>query len=138
MPQVTTDLINTGKLRIVYRDFPLDQVALTAAMVARALPADRYEPFVSALFASQDRWAFAQGVNSTAELEKMAILAGMSRPTFESTIADVALKQWILASQQQAETQYHVDSTPTFLSGDRTHPGEMSFSAFAKFSTGLS
>jgi protein-disulfide isomerase len=138
MPQVTTDLIDTGKLRIVYRDFPLDQVALTAAMIARALPADRYEPFISALFASQDRWAFAQGVNSTAELAKMAILAGMSRPTFEATIADTELKQWILTSQQQAETQFHVDSTPTFLSGDKTHPGEMGFDAFVKFATGLS
>jgi protein-disulfide isomerase len=138
MPQVTSDLINTGKLRIVYRDFPLDQVALMAAMVARALPADRYEPFISALFATQDRWAFAQGVNSTAELAKMATLAGMPRPTFEATIADIALKQWILTSQQQAETQYHVDSTPTFLSGDRTHPGEMDFATFAKFATGMS
>jgi len=133
MPRVTSELIDTGKLRIVYRDFPLDQVALTAAMVARALPAERYEPFISALFASQDRWAFAQGVNSTAELAKMAALAGMSRALFDATIADTALKQWILTQQQQAETEYHVDSTPTFLAGSKTHPGEMSYNDFAAF-----
>ena len=46
----------------MFHDFPLDQVALTAAMVARALPAERYEPFVDALLATQDRWAFARGV----------------------------------------------------------------------------
>jgi protein-disulfide isomerase len=137
MPQVTTELINTGKLRIIYRDFPLDQVALMAAMVARALPPERYEPFIAALFASQDRWAFAQGVNSTAELAKMAALAGMARSVFDATIADTGLKNWIIAQQQQAETQFHVDSTPTFVAGDRTHPGEMSYSEFAKFATGV-
>ncbi len=133
MPQVTTDLIDTGKVRIVYRDFPLDQVALTAAMVARALPAERYEPFISALFASQDRWAFARGVNSTEELAKMAMLAGLSRSTFDVTINDQGLKAAILGAQQQAETQYHVDSTPTFLRDGKTHPGEMAFNEFAQF-----
>ena len=64
MPQVKKDLIDTGKVRWVFHDFPLDQVALTAAMVARYLPPDRYEPFINALFASQDRWAFARGVNT--------------------------------------------------------------------------
>ena len=78
-PQIKAELIDTGKVRWVFRDFPLDQVALTAAMVARALPPDRYEPFIRALFANQDRWAFAQGVNRTDELWKTAALAGMSR-----------------------------------------------------------
>src|SRR5579863_1861871 len=61
MPAVEKDLIQPGKVRFVYHDFPLDQVALTAAMVARYLPPAQYYPFISALFASQDRWAFARG-----------------------------------------------------------------------------
>src|SRR5271156_1225475 len=100
MPQVTKELVDTGKLRFVYHDFPLDQVALTAAMVARAVPPERYEPFIGALFASQDRWAFAQGVNSTEELWKMAALAGMSRTTFDATVADTTFRDAILAGQK--------------------------------------
>ena len=42
MPQIQSDLVDTGKLRWVFCDFPLDQVALTAAMVARYLPPERY------------------------------------------------------------------------------------------------
>ena len=87
-PQIKSELIDTGKLRWVFYDFPLDQVALQAAMVARYLPADRYEPFVMALFANQDRWAFARGVNTTDELWKTAALAGMSRASFDQAIAD--------------------------------------------------
>lgn len=43
-PQVKTNLIDTGKIRYVFHDFPTDQTATIAAMVARALPVDRYEP----------------------------------------------------------------------------------------------
>jgi protein-disulfide isomerase len=115
MPQVQTDLIDPGKVRMVFGDYPLDQVALTAAMVARALPPDRYWPFCEALFASQDRWAFARGVNSTDELAKMAALAGLSREAFDATVANQALRDWILKQQDEAGKMYQVDSTPTFI-----------------------
>ncbi len=109
MPQVRTELVDTGKLRFIYRDFPLDQVALTAAMVARSLPPERYEPFITALFASQDRWAFAHGVNSTEELWKMAALAGMSRATFNSAINDNGLKTFILQEQDEGVKKWKVE-----------------------------
>jgi len=131
-PQVKKDLIDTGKVRYVFHDFPLDQVALTAAMVARSLPPERYEPFVDALFASQDRWAFARGVNSTEELWKMAALAGMSRDTFDSAINDKTLKNWILQQQNDDQSKYHIDSTPSFLINGQKYSGEMSYESFVK------
>jgi protein-disulfide isomerase len=132
MPQVEKELIEPGKLRFVYRDFPLDQVALTAAMVARYLPPNRYYPFISALFANQDRWAFARGINTTEELWKMAALAGLSRATFEKAIADTDLRSWILAQQQADQDRWKIDSTPSFVVNDKTYSGEMDFDAFRK------
>ena len=131
-PKVKAELIDTGKIRYVFRDFPLDQVALLAATVARALPPERYEPFVSALLSSQDRWAFARGVNSTEELAKRAILAGMSREKFDSVVADSELRRAILAEQQAAEKKYGVDSTPTFIFNDKKVAGAISYDQFLK------
>ena len=102
-PEVKKNLIDTGAVRWVFHDYPLDQVALTAAQVARYLPVDRYEPFIDALFASQNRWAFSRGINTTEELWKTAGLAGMSRATFDKAIGDTALRDWIL-QQQKADT----------------------------------
>jgi protein-disulfide isomerase len=135
-PQIKSELIDTGKLRWVFRDFPLDQVALLAAMVARYLPPDRYEPFVMALFANQDRWAFAQGVNPTDELWKTAALAGMTRATFDQAIADTALKTWILQQQANAQKVWSIDSTPSFVVNGKMYAGEMSFDAFRKLLPG--
>ncbi len=131
-PEVKTRLIDTGKVRYVYRDFPLDQVALTAAMVARALPPARYEAFVSTLLASQDRWAFARDVNPNDELFKRAALAGMPRALFDSTVADSGLRTAILNEQQGGVDKYHVDSTPTFVVNEKPHAGEQTFDAIAK------
>ncbi len=136
-PRVKSELIDTGKLRLIFWDFPLDQVALTAAMVARSLPPARYEPFTAALLASQDRWAFARGVNSTDELAKMAALAGLPREAFNKAIADTELKNWILKRREEAEKTYGIDSTPSFVfngKGAKNHreSGSLGYDAFAK------
>jgi protein-disulfide isomerase len=131
-PQVRTKLIDTGRVRYTWRDFPLDQVALTAAMVARSLPPERYEPFITALLASQDRWAFARGVNSTEELAKFAALAGLSRASFNAAIGDVELKRAILTGQEEGEKKFGVNSTPSFVMNGKTTSGAVSYENFAK------
>lgn len=132
MSEVKAKLIDAGSVRWVFHDYPLDQVALTAAMVARSLPVDRYDPFINALFATQDRWAFARGVNSTEELWKTAALAGMARPTFDKAIADTDLRNWILQQQQADQDKWKIDSTPSFVIDGQKYAGEMSYDAFRK------
>ena len=131
-PRVKSELIDTDRIRFVFQDFPLDQVALNAALVARSLPAERYVPFISALLASQDRWAFARGVDSTEELAKLAALAGMPRPAFNAALGDDKLKSAILAAQSEAEKRHRIQSTPSFVIGGRTVAGAMSYDAFLK------
>jgi protein-disulfide isomerase len=131
-PLVKKDLIDTGKVRWVFHDYPLDQVALTAAMVAHYLPVDRYEPFIDALFNTQDRWAFNRGANPTDELWKMAALAGMSRATFDKAISDNDLKAWILKEQQADQDKWKIDSTPSFVIDGKKYAGEMGYDAFRK------
>lgn len=131
MPRVRRDLVETGRVRLVFRDFPLDAVALAGAQVARSLPAERYDPFVSTLFQQQDRWAFTRGGNPQEELFKIAALAGMSRAQFDAALADQALARGILEQRVAGQQQHSVNSTPTFVFGSRTVPGNISFDRFA-------
>jgi protein-disulfide isomerase len=137
MPQVKPNLIDTGKLQIVYHDFPLDAVALQAAQVARYLPPDEYYPFIEALFASQDDWAFVPVPDPNnppdykALLYPYAALAGMDQATFNAAVNDQALKNFILTGQQEAETLYNVNSTPTFIINGKVMPGAMEYDQFA-------
>lgn len=131
-PRVKADLIDTGRIRLVWRDFPLDQVALGAAVVARSFPAERYEAFISALFATQDRWAYARGVDHKTEIGKIAAVAGMSGAAFEAAWTDVDLARAILAQRQQGEQEYRVQATPTFVFNRRVVGGNIPFDRFMR------
>jgi protein-disulfide isomerase len=131
-PEVKKNLIDTGAVKWVFHDYPLDQVALTASMVARYLPVDRYEPFINALFSTQNRWAFGRGNDPTEELWKIAGLAGMSRATFDKAIGDTALRDWIVQQQKADTEQWKIDSTPSFVINNQKYAGEMSYDAFRK------
>lgn len=135
LPKVKAELVEKGIVRLVYNDFPLDQIALTAAMVARALPVERYDAFIGALFASQDRWAFARGVNNIEEIWKFAALAGMPRATFDKTIADELLKLAILTAQDAAAKKFRIASTPSFVIKGETHAGALPFDRFNQLVT---
>ena len=126
------NLIDTGAVKWVFLDYPLDQVALTAALVARYLPVDRYDPFINALFATQNSWAFNRSVDPTEQLWKTAALAGMSRPTFDKAVADADLRNWLLKQQQADTDKWKIDSTPSFVINGQKYAGEMTYDAFHK------
>jgi protein-disulfide isomerase len=130
-PRVKSELVEPGRVRMVWRDFPLDQLALAAAVVARSLPAERYEPFISTLLASQDRWAFNRSADPKEELFKLAALAGMDRASFDNALGDNALQRAILEERVKAQQQYNVNSTPTFVFGSRAVPGAIAYDRFA-------
>ena len=134
LPLVKKDLVDTGAIRLVWRDFPLDQLALAAACVARSLPPERYEGFIGALLTSQDRWAFARGGDPMVELAKMAALAGMPKPQFDAATQNEALRRAVLEQRMVAEKEFNVQATPSFAfqGGGRTRnqSGNMSFERF--------
>jgi protein-disulfide isomerase len=132
-PRVKRDMVERGAIRLIWRDFPLDQIALTAAAVARSLPAERYEGFIGALLSSQDRWAFTRG-DPLVELGKMAALAGMTKTQYDQVIGDEALKRAILEQRMAAEKEFSVQATPSFSfqgSGTiRNQSGNLPFDRF--------
>jgi protein-disulfide isomerase len=135
-PDIRTKLIDTGKVRYIFHEFPRDKLDMAAACVARSLPPSRYEPFVLALLSTQKQWAFNRQADPTEELAKMAALAGMPRDAFDKAINDTALQNALLAAQTAAEERYNIDSTPTFIVNGVAHPGELTYAAFAALLTG--
>ncbi|MFL1463566.1 DsbA family protein [Roseococcus sp. DSY-14] len=128
-PEVKARLVDTGRVRMVWRDFPLDGLALAAACVARSLSAERYEGFVSVLFQSQNRWAFAEG-RQMEELARLAALAGMARGEFDRAVADEALRRAVFEGRQEAVRRHSISATPSFLFNSRLHTGGLDFARF--------
>jgi len=129
LPTIEKDWIDTGKARLVFRDFPLHQGAVRAAILARCAPPQQFFAFVSVLFQSQTTWALAQ--NADAELAKLARLSGMSDDKFKACMSDTAIENQVYASRLQGE-QFGVSSTPTFFINGTKVEGALAPEAFEK------
>jgi protein-disulfide isomerase len=135
LPRIKQELVEPGRLRMVFRDFPLDRVALAAAMIARALPASAYVDFVDVLMRTQSQWATSR--DPVGEIAKLASMAGMGRPAFDAALANEALQRGVLAERLVGEQQDRVEGTPTFIaSTGRRASGGIGFDRFLELAGG--
>jgi protein-disulfide isomerase len=113
LPELKREWIDTGKAKLVLRDFPLDGPALRAAMIARCAPPDRFYAFAETFFASQDKWAVSKDYREA--LARLAKLGGMGKDEFEACFNNTTLENRIVEQRLAATQQLDINSTPTFF-----------------------
>lgn len=117
-PAIKADYVDTGKAKLILREFPFDPRALGAFMVARCAGDDKRTAMIDVLFDQQRTWATAE--NASVELLKVARLAGMSEDQFRACLSNTELQGQIVAVQEAGQNQFGVNATPTFfVNGDR-------------------
>jgi len=128
LPKLKEKWIDTGKAKLILRDYPLDEPALRAAMVARCAPADRFYPLIDTFFAQQEQWVTSRDYR--AALEKLVKLGGMSDKEFKACISDKKLEDQVAQSRLIASQQLGVDATPTFFINGKKFDGAPTVEAF--------
>jgi protein-disulfide isomerase len=113
-PVLKEKYIDTGKVRFIMREFPLDNLAAGASMLARCAGGDKTFPLIGALFHTQETWAFVRG-DPRPELFKVAKQAGFTQESFDKCLADQKLLDDISAVRTRGTEQFGVNSTPTFF-----------------------
>jgi protein-disulfide isomerase len=115
LPEVKKKWIDTGKVKLIYRDFPLDQTALKAAQLAECAGKDKYFGVIDMIFATQQKWAVAS--DPIGELAKSLRIAGMGDNEVKACLANEAVANAVIAEAKASET-LGVNSTPTlFING---------------------
>ncbi len=131
-PKIKKEYIDTGKVRYIFREFPLDIKAAAGSMLSRCIAngdAQKYFVVTDMLFRSQADWVTK---NTTETLTRIGKQAGMSAQQVEACLKDQALLDKIAADQTSATEVLKVDSTPTFFINGEKIKGEASFEEFAK------
>jgi protein-disulfide isomerase len=117
LPELKKKWIDTGKVKLIYRDFPLDQTALKAAQLAECAGKDKYFGVIDMIFETQSKWATA--ADPMADLAKSLRIAGMGEKEVKACLADPKVADAVVASYRSGE-QVGVDSTPTlFINGEK-------------------
>jgi protein-disulfide isomerase len=116
-PGLKEKYIETGKVRYVLREFPLNNEAYAAAALARCVGDDKYFPFVGALFATQQNW-FCPDCDTEAGLKKLWKQAGLGEDKFKQCLdpkTNKAQLDAILEIRKRGAEKFGVNSTPTFF-----------------------
>jgi protein-disulfide isomerase len=131
-PKIKSEYIDTGKIRYVFREFPLDIKAAAGSMLARCIAKDdapKYFAVIDLLFRQQNDWVMK---NTTETLTRIGKQAGLSQQQVEDCLKDQALLDKIAADQKYANDVLKVNSTPTFFINGEMLKGETSFDEFSK------
>ncbi|CAN5273199.1 hypothetical protein BH10PSE7_BH10PSE7_41260 [soil metagenome] len=120
--------VDTGKVRFIFREFPHNDPALAAFMIARCAPKEKYFPLIDMFFEQQDTWL----QNPKDGLFKIAQLAGFTSETFEACLKNAEIAKGIMAVRDAATNDFGVDGIPTFFVNGEMLTGETSIDAFKK------
>ncbi|WP_213738245.1 DsbA family protein [Bradyrhizobium sp. dw_411] len=131
-PKIKSTYIDTGKIRYVFREFPLDIKAAAGSMLSRCIAKDdagKYFAVTDMLFKQQGDWVMK---NTTETLTRIGKQAGLSQQAVDDCLKDQTLLDKIVADQKFANEVLKVNSTPTFFLNGEMIKGETSFEEFDK------
>jgi len=129
LPELKKRYIDTGKVRYVMREFPLDALAAAGFMLARCAGPDKYESVVETLFAKQPDWVIQQPIPPLMAIAKQF---GFTEESFNACLANQKVLDDIQAVRDHAVNKLGVNSTPTFFINGKRLVGDLSIEAMAK------
>ena len=130
LPQIKKAYIDTGKVRLVFQDYPLNSLALAAAMLARCGGDKRYFGMLEVLFRSRETWARSD--DSLGDLERVVRFGGLSKADVGECLNNEGLMNAIQQRAAAAQDKLGINSTPTFVIDGKVISGAQSFAEFQK------
>jgi len=128
-PELEKRYIDTGKVRFIFREFPLDSLAAAGFMLARCAGKDKFMPIVETLFAKQPEWMVQKPIDP---LKAIAKQFGFTEDSFNQCLANQQVLDGIQAVRDRAAEKLGVNSTPTFFINGKKFVGDLSIDAMGK------
>lgn len=129
-PKLKEKYIDTGKVRFILREFPLDPLAAAGFMLARCAGDDKFFPVVDALFARQKEWAYSS--DPVAGLQTLTKQFGFTQETFEACLTNQEMLDGVNWVRQRGAEKFGVNSTPTFFVNGQIYRGAFTFENLEK------
>ena len=128
-PELKKRYIDTGKVRFIFREFPLDTLAAAGFMLARCAGPEKYEAIIETLFAKQNDWVVQQPLEPLGAIAKQF---GFTDDSFKACLANQKVLDGIEWVRNRAQEKFKVGSTPTFFINGQMQVGAMSFEDMSK------
>ena len=128
-PTLKSKYVETGKVRYVLRDFPLDPVAAAGSMLARCAGDDKRASVVDLLFSNQQKWLVNKPVDALRDLLKQA---GFTQESFDACLKNQELYDAVIKTREAASEKFGINSTPSFFINGKLHRGALTVAELEK------
>ena len=115
LPKLKKEYIDTGKVRMIFRDYPFNYPALLGSMMMRCIPSDVRYDYMNALYELQTTWVDKDPKVSKKELYKIMQSGGMTKDEFDSCYTNLDNENLILEGVMAAQKEFNIKSTPSFV-----------------------
>ncbi len=123
--QIKKEFIDTGKVKLVYREVYFDRYGLWASMIARCAGPEKFFGITELLYSGQSDWSRAGGPTEIVEeLRKVGRLAGLDNDTLEACLQDANKAQTLVSWYQENAEEHGIDSTPSFIVNGKKVPNQ--------------
>ena len=129
-PTLLKSYVDTGKVKFILREFPLDPLATAGFMLARCEGPDKRAAVVDLLFSQQKNWAFVD--KPLEALSSLLKQTGMSQQSFDACLKDQKLYDGVNAVRDRASQKFAINATPTFFVNGTKLTGEVTVDSLAK------
>jgi protein-disulfide isomerase len=126
-PDLKKNHIDTGEVKFIFREFPLDKLAMATSMLARCVDNEISMAFIEILFKNRDRWISENALN---ELKNFSKQAGLDSNEFDACLNNQQLLDDLIAGKEKAIEDYKINSTPSFIINGEVVSGNKPYSFF--------
>ena len=115
LPDLKTEYIDTGKVTMIFRDFPFNYPALLGSMMMRCIPDEVRYDYMNVLYQLQSKWVNRDPTVTKKELYKIMQSGGMTKDEFDSCYSNLDIENEILEAVMAAQNDFNIRSTPSFI-----------------------
>ena len=130
LDELKKEYVDTGKVKFVFRDFPFNYPALAGSMMMRCVPDDVRYDYMNALYKLQKNWVIRDNNKTKSELYKIMQSGGMQQDEFDACLSDVNMENNILEGVMNAQREFNIRSTPTFIINGIIYSGNKNIKEF--------
>ena len=128
VPEIKKNYIESGKVQLIFIDFPLDQAAFNASKLLHCLDQKKQMAYLDTIYKNQDKWTAGSNINAiNNNLKKIVQVLGISSTQFDECLNDEVVEDKILNSRIDGHQKYSINSTPTIIINEKKLEGSVSF-----------
>ena len=133
VPKIKKEYIESGKVQLIFIDFPLDQAAFNASKLLHCLDQKNQIGFLDTIYETQNKWTSGSDINGiNKKLKKIVKNLGITSEQFDKCLIDEAISDKILNNRIEANQKYSINSTPTIIINEKKLEGSANFENIKK------